>query len=136
MGRTMTQPEAVEPETNLDELESFRKRNDDLVAEIARLDVEVKKLRMEKDQLQKRIPVKGFLLMHDDPFALGTMRSYVKAVRAEKRDIFQLETLPFTLPHGDPLARKALEIYAVRAAGGGDMVRATTANDALELFPK
>jgi hypothetical protein len=126
----------VEQETTPDDIESFRTRNEELVAEVALLKGEVEKLRADKDQLQKRIPVKGFLLLPDDPFAAGTMRSYVKSVQADKRSIGQLETLPFTLPYSDPLARKALETYVVRAAGGGDKLRAKAAKEALDLFPK
>jgi hypothetical protein len=136
MARTMTQSDAVEAEVSLDGIETFKARNAELVSENIRLEKEVLSLRAEKDQLQKRIPVKGFLLLPNDPFAEGTMRSYVKSVKSAKREVGQIEALPFVLPYSDPLARKSLEVYAVRAAGGGDMVRATSAKDSLELFPK
>jgi hypothetical protein len=132
----MTQNDAVEQEAIPDDIESFRKRNEELFAEVDLLKAEVEKLRADKDQLQKRIPVKGFLLLPDDPFAAGTMRSYVKSVQADNRSIGQLETLPFTMPYSDPLARKALEVYVVRASGGGDTVRAARAKAELALFPK
>lgn len=133
MAKSMTQNDAAESEVIPDTTEAFRVRNAELVAENDKLKSEVEKLRTEKEQIQQRIPIKGFLLLPGDPFAEGTIRGYIKAKGGKTG---QINFLPFTLPYSDPLARKALETYVVRADGGGDKVRADAAKKALELFPK
>jgi hypothetical protein len=134
MAKNMTQPDIEEPEIN--SAETFQKRNEELLAENERLKREVARLQTERDNFEKRIPIKGFQLLPDDPFAMGTMRSYCRAMIAAKQKIGQMEVLPFTLPYSNPLARKELEMYIVRAAGGGDRERAESAKKALEFFPK
>jgi len=73
-----------------------------------------------------KLNVPGFLLESDDPFAEGTLRTYQKL-----KGIGGLR-LPHVLPYKDKKTRAALENYALRAAGGGDKVRADAARRAME----
>lgn len=71
------------------------------------------------------LSVKGFLLNMADPYAAGTLRTYM----AEK------ETgglaLPYVLPFRDRHTKAAIKNYILRADGGGDTERAEAARKAL-----
>lgn len=72
----------------------------------------------------------GFILQADDPFALGTVRHYLRAAEMEGTEF----ALPYVLPNGDPASKEALKMYIVRAEGGGDPDRAAAAKKHLETL--
>lgn len=77
-----------------------------------------------KSGLNLKVP--GFFLDLDDPFAEGTLRTYQKL-----KGIGGLR-LPHVLPYKDKKTKAALQNYILRAAGGGDNVRADAARRAME----
>ena len=103
------------------------KAAEELIAENAGLAERNAALEKENAELKKPAPqinVRGFVLEHDDPFAAGVMRTYVKVTKARQ---VQRAVLPFVLPESDPASQVALKDYIVRAAGGGDKARAESA---------
>jgi len=77
----------------------------------------------------KKVPLKtgpGFLLDYEDPFAEGTLRTYMKL-----KGVSGIR-LPFVLLYKDKLTKPALENYILRAEGGGDTERADAARKAMK----
>jgi len=72
----------------------------------------------------------GFLLAIGDPFAAGTLRTFMHLV---ERSGLQL---PFVLPFKDKNSAAAIQSYIVRAEGGGDLDRAKLAKEALAKCKK
>lgn len=69
---------------------------------------------------------KGFLLSQADPYAEGSLRTYMSLKKLSGL------RLPYVLPFKDKKTADAIRGYIIRAEGGGDIERAKAARAALE----
>ncbi len=117
------------------------KENDDKTAQPAKPQepntaqtAETQETKDQADQIQKNVVADlrtpGFLLAIGDPFAAGTLRTFMSV---SKRSGLQL---PFVLPFKDKNSAAAIRGYIVRAEGGGDLERAKLAKEALAKCKK
>lgn len=121
--------------------QAFIKEIEELKAQIAASQDQIKAIGDEKASLKKKIeamhasPVKvnGFRLDGGDPYAAGVLCTFVAAGGDTKG---QSPQIPFVLPKGEKASIIALESYVLRANGGCDRARAEVAQKALDSWLK
>ena len=106
------------------DVNQIKAENISLKKQIAELQKQIAELKAPKPAIN----IKGFLLNVDDPFGIGTIRDYRKAGGKTA----QPDNLPFVLPENEEASKKALKMYIVRAAAGGDKNKVKAAQEALK----